>query len=110
MDVLDNVKDWVMTKIRCFPPQHHIHPTEQGKATKLESHIHSLKTVIPRNPTSQGTLDHNPARVTFAMLFSNDARNLCGQGCLQEGLGGGACVQNNIDRILPFPSRNDDYK
>ena len=44
------------------------------------------------------------------MLFSRDAGNLGGPGCLQEGLGGGACVQNNIDHMLPFPSRNDDCK
>lgn len=58
MQVLDKYQCLDDDKGKTLSHKHYIHPAKQGTETKLESHIHSLRTVIPRKPTSQGTLDH----------------------------------------------------
>ena len=52
MNVLDDIRDWVVTKIRLFPLNTRFVPLSKDRQ---QSWSHTF-TVIPRNPTSQGTL------------------------------------------------------
>ena len=74
--------------------KHYIQLAEQGNETKFESHIHSLKTVIPGRPTSQVTLDDHISSASPLRAVFNDCRSLVGQGARW-----GAWVREPVSRV-----------
>lgn len=76
------------------------HPVKQGHETKFESHIHSLKTVIPRNPT-KGYLMTTYEECHFSQAVFQWFQEPSWARVHGGGLGGGSCVQN-IDHMWPF--------